>query len=144
MTFVVSAEPYRFVALDDTMREHHAKLVEILGREDEVRSATESGETPSPSDLLLAADSPGPLLITGKLGCGQDELARIIHQLSKRRDQPLIELPIGDVPDDRRGQNTILKQKPTKGRWCSIWATTASGLIRRSSRGCSRRGTRSG
>jgi hypothetical protein len=107
-TFVVSAEPYRFVALDDAMRAHHAKLVEILGREDEVRSATESGETPSPSDLILAADSPGHLMITGKLGCGQDELARIIHQLSKRRDQPLIELPIDDVPEDRRGQNTIV------------------------------------
>ena len=42
MTFVVGAEPYRFIALDDSMRAHHAKLVEILGREDEVRSASSS------------------------------------------------------------------------------------------------------
>ena len=113
MTFVVGAEPYRFIALDDAIRAHHAKLVEILGREDEVRSATESGETPSPSDLILAADGPGHLLITGKPGCAQEELARIIHQISKRRDQPIIELD--EVPEDRRGQNAILKQKATKG-----------------------------
>jgi hypothetical protein len=112
MTFVVGAEPYRFIALDDAMRAHHAKLVEILGREDEVRSATESGETPSPSDLILAADGPGHVLITGKPGCAQEELARIIHQISKRRDQPIIELD--EVPEDRRGQNAIFK-KATKG-----------------------------
>lgn len=113
MTFVVGAEPYRFIALDDAMREHHARLVEILGREDEVRSATETGETPSPSDLILAADGSGHLLITGKPGCDQEELARIIHRISKRRDHALIE--IDGVPEDRRGQNSLLKQKAAKG-----------------------------
>jgi len=142
MTFVVSAEPYRFVALDDAMRAHHAKLIEILGREDEVRSATESGETPSPSDLILAADSPGHLLITGKLGCGQDELARIVHQLSKRRDQPLIELQ--DVPEDRRGQNAILKQKATKGTLVLYLGNNRKRLDPTFVSGCSRRDIRSG
>lgn len=113
MTVLVGAEPYRYVALDDAMREHHPQLVEILGREDEVRTATESGETPSPSDLILAADGPGHVLITGKPGCGQEELARIIHQISKRRDQAVVDLH--EVPEDRRGQNTILKQKATRG-----------------------------
>jgi len=47
MTFVVGAEPYRYIALDDAMREHHPTLIEILGREDEVRTASEGGETPS-------------------------------------------------------------------------------------------------
>ena len=113
MTFVVGAEPHRLVALDDAMREHYPKLVEILGREDEVRSATEGGETPSPSDLILAADCPGHLVITGKPGCEQEELARIIHKISRRRRQPIIE--IDRVPEDRREQSALLKQQAIKG-----------------------------
>lgn len=113
MTFVVGAEPNRLIALDDAMRAHHPRLVEILGREDEIRSASEGSETPAPSDLILAADSPGNLLITSKPGCEEDEFARIIHKISKRRRQPLVE--IDQVPEDRRGQNAILKQQATKG-----------------------------
>jgi hypothetical protein len=109
MTFVVGAEPYRFLALDAAMREHHPTLIEILGREDEVRSASENGETPGPADLIIAADGPGHMLITGKLGCEHEELARIIHKISKRRRQPFIE--IHEVPNDRKGQNAILKHK---------------------------------
>jgi hypothetical protein len=94
------------------MREHHPTLIEILGREDAVRSASEGGETPGPADLILAADSPGHLLLTGKLGCEQEELARIIHKISKRRRQPIVE--IDHVPDDRKGQNAIVKHKARK------------------------------
>lgn len=112
-TFVVGGEPYRFIALDDEMRRLHPKLVEIIGREDEVRTATEDGETPSPSDLILAADGPGHMVITGKPGCEQDELARIIHRISKRRRQPLIE--IDRVPEDRREQSALLKRQAIKG-----------------------------
>ena len=108
MSFLVGTEPNRFIALDDAMREHYPALVEILGREDEPHIATEGHETPAPSDLILAADGPGHLLITGAAGRDQEELARIIHKISKRRGQPLVE--IDDVPDDRRGQNVILKQ----------------------------------
>lgn len=109
MTFVVGAEPYRFLALDAAMREHHPTLIEILGREDEVRSASEAGETPGPADLILAADGAGHLLITGKLGCEHEELARIIHKISKRRRKDIVE--IDQVPGDRKGQNAILKHK---------------------------------
>lgn len=112
-TFVVGAEPYRFVALDEEMRRQHPKLVEILGREDEVRSATENGETASPSDLILAADGPGHVLITGKPGCEQEELARIIHRISKRRRLPRVE--VNHVPEDRREQSALLKQRAIRG-----------------------------
>jgi len=108
MSFLVGTEPNRFIALDDAMREHYPALVAILGREDEFRGATEGNETPAPSDLILAADGPGHLLITGEAGCDQEELARIIHKISKRRGQPLVE--IDHVPDDRRGQNAVMKQ----------------------------------
>jgi len=113
MTFLVGAEPYRYIALDDAMRAHHPTLIEILGREDEVRTASEGGETPSPCDVILAADSPGHVLITGKIGCEAEELARIIHEISKRRRQLLIE--INQVPDDRKSQVALVKDKAQKG-----------------------------
>src|SRR5678816_2157390 len=94
MSFVVGAEPHRFLALDDAMRKHYPTLVEILGREDEVRVANEEGEAPSPSDLILAADGPGHVLITGKPGCEHEELARIIHKISKRREQDIVEIDL--------------------------------------------------
>lgn len=112
MSFVVGAEPHRFLALDDEMRKHYPTLVEILGREDEVRAATEEGVTPLPSDVILAADGPGHLLITGRPGCEQEELARIIHKISKRRGQDIVE--IDSVPEDRRGQNAIVKRQATR------------------------------
>lgn len=113
MTFVAGADPYRFVALDEEMRRQHPRLIEILGREDEVRTATEDSETPSPSDLILAADAPGHMVITGKPGCEQEELARIIHRISKRRRQPLIE--VHSVPENRQEQSALLKQQVKKG-----------------------------
>jgi hypothetical protein len=108
MTFLVGADPHRFIALDDKMRDHHPALIEILGYEDEIRSASAGSETPSPSDLILAADSPGQLLITGRPGCEQVDLARIIHKISKRRRQEPVE--IDKVPDDRRAQNAVIKK----------------------------------
>lgn len=115
MTFalnVITGPPYRFVALDDAMRSHHAELVEILGREDEVRTANADGETPSPSDLILAADSPGHIVITGPRGCEHGALARIIHKISKRRRQA--EVNLDHVPSDRRAQARLLKVDAAK------------------------------
>jgi hypothetical protein len=107
-TFVLGADPNRLIALDDAMREAHPQLIEILGREDEVRTATEGGETPSPSDVILAADGTGHILITGKPGSEQQTLAVLIHRMSKRRGQVLHK--IDGVPDDRRSQSAILKK----------------------------------
>jgi hypothetical protein len=109
MTFVVGAEPHRFVALDAAMRAHHPTLVEILGREDDDRS---DAETPTPSDAILAADGAGHLLITGAPGCEQEALARIIHQISKRRRRALVE--IDRVPEDRNAQSALLKHEATR------------------------------
>lgn len=113
MTFVVGALPHRFVVLDDTMRERHADLLDILGTEDEIRGGN-GAELVSPSDLILAADSPGDMLITGNPGSDQEELVRIVHAISKRRRQPLVTLARNRVPDDRDAQSAILKQEATK------------------------------
>lgn len=112
MTFVVGAEPDRFIALDDAMRAAYPTLTEILGRDDEIQSAAGGGETPSPSDLILAADGPGHLLITGKQGCGHEELARIVHRISKRRSHPLVERD--RVPEDRAAQSALLAREASK------------------------------
>src|SRR5262249_32487080 len=74
MTFVVGAMPHRYLALDDAMRTNHPALLDILGSEEEVRSKR---ELVSPSDLILAADGVGHMLITGDPSCEPEELARI-------------------------------------------------------------------
>ena len=116
MTFVVGAEPHRFVGLDDAMRASYEVLTEILGteedlREDERRRPGSVVETPSPSNFILAAAGPGHMLITGKRGCGQEELAQIVHRISKRRDEERVDLNIASVPADRKAQSAILKNK---------------------------------
>jgi len=108
MTFLIDGTRHRFVGLDRAMREHHPTLLEILGSEDEVRDSPELGVTASPSDLILAAASAGHLLITGKPGCEQEQLARIVHEMSKRREKAPLELT--QVPDDVAERGALLKR----------------------------------
>jgi hypothetical protein len=116
MTFALSSvddAPYRLIALDDAMRRHHPMLIEILGREDEIRNSNPDIETPGPGDLLLAADMPGHLLISGPRGCEHEILAKIVHEVSKRRAQAYV--PIDGMPTDRRRQGELLKKRASKG-----------------------------
>jgi hypothetical protein len=118
MTFALSTtdgEPYRLIALDDAMRRYHPALVEILGREDEVRFDNADIETPGPAALLLAADTPGHLLITGPRGCEHNELARIVYQVSRRRSQAFVPMSLEEMPTDRRRQSELVKDGATKG-----------------------------
>lgn len=108
-TFVVGDMPHRYIAIDDAMRRDHPALLDILGTEDEVQ---ESQELVSPSDLILAADTAGHMLITGEPGCDQEELARIVHRISKRRRRRLVECD--RVPDDKEAQGVLLKEEAVK------------------------------
>jgi hypothetical protein len=115
MTFVVGVkgeERHRFIGLDRAMRTHHPKLLEILGTEDEVRHTPELGDTAAPSDVILAAAGAGHLVITGKQGCEQEELALRIHEMSKRRWQPPTDLH--DTPEPS-ALSEILKGDAAKG-----------------------------
>jgi transcriptional regulator with AAA-type ATPase domain len=109
MTFVVGDKPHRYIAIDGAMRKHHPTLLDILGTEDEVR---DNPELVSPSDFILAADSGGHMLITGKPGCGQDELAHIAHKISKRRASPFV--VHDDLPRDLEAQNAFVKDDLNK------------------------------
>jgi len=44
------------------------------------------------------ADAPSTVLITGESGTGKDQLARLIHQLSPRRDAPLLKIDCASLP----------------------------------------------
>lgn len=109
-TFVVGGIDHRYIAIDRAIREAHPALTDILGIEDEVR---DQAELVSPSDLILAADSGGHMLITGEPGCEQEALARIVHHISKRRHNPLVERQC--VPDDWEARGALLKREAVHG-----------------------------
>jgi hypothetical protein len=87
--FTVGERAHRVLALDDEMHAHYPALTAILGYEDE-RAA--DGETPSPSDLIVAAVAGSHMLVTGEPHCDQDRLARIVHAISLLRERPLVAL----------------------------------------------------
>jgi hypothetical protein len=112
-TFVIGGDRHRFVGLDRAMRKHYSTLVEILGTEDEVRGSPELGDTVAPSDVILAAAGAGHLLITGKQGSGQEELAKIIHEMSTRRwHEPT---DVHEIPKKAAERAAILKGDAAKG-----------------------------
>lgn len=108
-TFVVGALPHCFLALNDEMRACHPELLEILGDSSE---HTTRSETPSPSDLLLAAVHGGHLLITSEPGCEQDRLARIVHRISRLRARPIVELD--QIPIDRAAQLDLIRRRAAR------------------------------
>jgi hypothetical protein len=92
-----TAMPVTFVALNDAMRRHRPLLVEILGAQ----------WVHSPDWMIVEAVGAGPLVITGQPGCGQEGLARAIHEMSPRSERELIELD--QVPEGRAAEVSILK-----------------------------------
>lgn len=86
-TFVIGARSHRVLALNDEMHTHYPALAAILGYEDE--RVTHS-ETPSPSDLIVAAVAGPHMLIVSEPHCDQDRLARIVHAVSLLRQRPLV------------------------------------------------------
>ena len=86
--FNVGAFEHRFLALNDEMSAAFPELVDILGAEEEhaLRS-----DTPSPSDLVVAAVNVGHVLVTSERDCQQERLARIVHAISMYRKRPILE-----------------------------------------------------
>src|SRR5262249_51248779 len=110
MTFVVGARPHRFLGLNDRMRTNYAALADILGAENE-HVIGAARETPSPSDVIVAAVGGAPLLITSEPHCDQHRLARIVHDISRLRERPIVELGPKEIPADGKAQHELIKQR---------------------------------
>ena len=85
--FTVGARAHRVLALNDLIHAHYPALTAILGYKDEHAGQS---ETPSPSDLIVAAMAGTHVLITSEPHCDQDRLARIVHAISLLRERPLV------------------------------------------------------
>lgn len=95
--FYLGARTHGVLALSKEMQASYPTLAAILGFEDE--HILRGGETPLPSDLIVAANGSAHLLITGEPHCDQDRLARIIHEISPFRDRPFVVLNTGANDD---------------------------------------------
>jgi len=107
--FIVGGLPYQFLALSDEMRALYPALTDILGDEAEhvIRA-----ETPAPSSLIVAAVHGAHMLITGEPGCDQDDLARMIHAMSRFRLRPIVELDA--IPEERAKQSDLIKREAVR------------------------------
>jgi hypothetical protein len=88
-SFMMGSSTVRLLALNDAMQRHHGELLRILGWPEEHRVPS---DTPAPAELMLMALDGAPLLIKSEEGCDQDRLARIIHEISRFRGTPIVEL----------------------------------------------------
>lgn len=94
-----SPKPLTLFLMDDVMQGHRGMLFEILG----------TGFPPSPDMLLTeVVRQASPVIIVGDEGCGQDLLARAIHDMSPRRNHQM--LTIADIPADRAAQSALIRQ----------------------------------
>jgi pSer/pThr/pTyr-binding forkhead associated (FHA) protein len=104
-SFTVGASLHQFLALNEAMRTRFPELTDILGEPEEhvLRS-----ETPSPADLVVAAQQGGHLLIASAPHCEQARLAQLIHELSPFSTTPLVTLTAAPRTDAQ--QRAFLSQ----------------------------------
>jgi hypothetical protein len=98
-SFFVGARSHQLVVLNERMRVHYPALASILGYEDEHLIPS---ETPSPSELIVATVDGPHVLITSEPHCEQEQLARILHDISLLRDRPLV--PFEHAPGEHDAQ----------------------------------------
>jgi two-component system, NtrC family, response regulator GlrR len=84
------------LALNDQMRDARPMIGEVLGFDDELGI----------DEVLVRAVQDGPLLVVGEKGTGLPRFARVIHEVSLRRDHPFVEAPV--VPATRQEQEQII------------------------------------
>jgi hypothetical protein len=108
-TFVVGALPHRFLALNEGMRACHPALIDIVGEPDDTAACC---DTLAPRDVILAAVRGDHMLIVSEDNCGQDRLARIIHEISRLRARPIVEL--NQVPVDPTKQLELIQRRAAR------------------------------
>jgi hypothetical protein len=62
--------------------------------------------------MILAAVHGAHLLITSEPDCGQHDLARIVHAISRLRSRPIVELD--RVPVDRAKQLALVRRRAAR------------------------------
>ncbi len=94
-----SPRPLTLFLMDSAMQAHRPMLAEILG----------TGFPPSPDTVLTeVVRQASPVIILGEDGCGQERLAKAIHDMSPRRAHAL--LTIDNIPADRAAQSALVRQ----------------------------------
>ncbi|TMQ04846.1 MAG: FHA domain-containing protein [Deltaproteobacteria bacterium] len=109
-TFIAGALPHCFLALNDPMRESYPELVDLLGAANE-HVIGSLRDTPSPSDVIVAAVAGAPILITSEPDCDQHRLARIIHRVSRCCEREIVERTPKDLPADHKAQDELIKKR---------------------------------
>jgi len=75
-----------------------------LGGRSEAPRIESLGNSPRMSEIaqtiVKVADTPSTILITGESGTGKEVIARMIHDLSKRADNPFVPLNMGGIPEN--------------------------------------------
>ena len=74
------------------LRQGMKSKTNLIGKTKALQKIREKIQTAAPTD--------GRVLIYGEHGTGKKLLARFIHQLSKRRRQPFIQINVAAIPDD--------------------------------------------
>lgn len=96
-SFTMPVELSRLIQGIETVIEPHRPppcrgIESLVGRSPAMRAAHGS--------IRKFASVELPVLITGETGTGKDVAARVLHQISKRRDRPFIALNCGALPEN--------------------------------------------
>lgn len=70
----------------------HIKMQEIIGHSEKIHHIKETIEKVAPTDARV--------LITGQNGTGKELVARWIHQMSRRKDYPIVEVNCAAIPSE--------------------------------------------
>lgn len=70
----------------------HIKMQEIIGHSEKIHHIKETIEKVAPTDARV--------LITGQNGTGKELVARWIHQMSRRKDHPIVEVNCAAIPSE--------------------------------------------
>ena len=93
-------KPLSIPALVDEIREYLGKHAGISR---ELRSLALTSDSPTVQEIYrvveTAAPTTAPIIITGESGTGKERIATAIHELSDRRNKPLVKINCAAIPD---------------------------------------------
>jgi len=92
LTISRALEHRRLTETNRALRQKFAESGAILGRSDSIQKLRADIERVAPTD--------GWVLITGENGTGKEVVARQIHYLSKRRDEPFTDVNCAAIPEE--------------------------------------------